>query len=173
VFSFLAIQVYTNGGEIMKKILFVCLGNICRSPAAHGVMESEISRLNLQGQFLIDSAGTSGQHDGELPDERMRRFSHARGYELDSLSRKFTVNDFEEFDLILAMDKSNRENILKLDIDGKYKSKVKLFCEFCSSSDVIEVPDPYWSGRDGFEQVLDIVEDGVQGILKFYESEKE
>ncbi|EQC45649.1 low molecular weight protein-tyrosine-phosphatase [Bacteriovorax sp. Seq25_V] len=156
----------------MKKILFVCLGNICRSPAAHGVMENEVKRLGKQDEFFIDSAGTSGQHSGDLPDARMRQSATSRGYTLDSLSRKFTVDDFEEFDLILAMDKSNLSNILKLDSNEKYRGKVRLFCEFCTRTSLEEVPDPYWSGRDGFEQVLDIVEDGVQGILKCYESEK-
>lgn len=153
----------------MKKILFVCLGNICRSPAAHGVMESYICKLGLSKNFYIDSAGTSDHHKGELPDARMRKHALKRGFNLDSPSRPFLFEDFSRFDLIVVMDKSNRSNVLKLDIEKKFENKVIMFCDFCTHTNEEEVPDPYWSGPEGFEYVLDIIEDGVKGILDKYE----
>lgn len=152
----------------MKRILFVCLGNICRSPSAHAVMESFIKDQKLEESFMVDSAGTSDHHKGELPDARMRKHGLKRGYHLDSLSRPFKVEDFKNFDLILVMDKSNYKNVLLLDTDNQYKDKVKFFCEFCSETKESEVPDPYWGGEAGFEYVLDIIEDGVKGIIKTY-----
>lgn len=154
----------------MKKILFVCLGNICRSPAADGVMVHEVERLGIADQFEIDSAGTSAHHVGEPADRRMREHAHKRGIYLGSTSRAFHASsDFENFDLILAMDNSNYKNIVAMDPSGKYRDKVKMFCDFCHNRDETEVPDPYYGGAKGFEVVLDIVEDGVQGILKHYE----
>lgn len=153
----------------MKKILFVCLGNICRSPAADGYMSYLVKKKGLSDSFFIDSAGTSAHHEGEQADKRMRKHAHKRGYELESLSRPFLgETDFKEFDLILAMDRVNLKDILAQDSTGEYKEKVKLFCEFCNGRNEEEVPDPYWGGDDGFELVLDIVENGVEGILKFY-----
>jgi protein-tyrosine phosphatase len=149
----------------VKKILFVCLGNICRSPAADGIM-NHLVKMNGQAEsYFIDSAGTSAHHVGERADSRMRKHAARRGYELESISRQFVSSDFEEFDLILAMDKSNLSNILRLDTEGKYQGKVKLFCDFCQKHKISEVPDPYYGGNQGFEDVLDIVEDGVAGIL--------
>lgn len=154
----------------MKKVLFVCLGNICRSPAADGVMVHEVEKLGIADQFEIDSAGTSAHHVGEPADRRMREHAHKRGVFLGSTSRAFDPNsDFEKFDLILAMDNSNYKNIIAMDPSGKYRDKVRMFCDFCSQRSEKEVPDPYYGGAKGFETVLDIVEDGVQGILKHYE----
>lgn len=152
------------------RILFVCLGNICRSPAADGVLAHIIKEKNLEDQFIVDSAGTSAYHAGEPADKRMREHAFRRGYQLSSISRGFRASDFENFDLILAMDKSNYKNILKLDPAGKYRTKVELFCDYCSAeyASLEEVPDPYYGGARGFEEVLDIVENGVAGILKKY-----
>ncbi len=152
------------------RILFVCLGNICRSPAADGVLAHIIKEKNLEDQFIVDSAGTSAYHAGEPADKRMREHAFRRGYLLSSISRGFRASDFENFDLILAMDKSNYKNILKLDPAGKYRTKVELFCDYCSAeyASLEEVPDPYYGGARGFEEVLDIVENGVAGILKKY-----
>lgn len=133
-------------------------------------MAHKVKELNLEEHFTIDSAGTSAYHSGEPADRRMQEHAIRRGYLLPSISRGFTKKDFEDFDLILAMDHSNLRNILKLDPQSKYKEKVKLFCEFCSGgySNVDEVPDPYFGGTRGFEEVLDIVENGVKGIIKVY-----
>lgn len=153
----------------MIKVLFVCLGNICRSPAAHAVFEYEIVKRKLAYKFIVDSAGTSDHHEGDLPDSRMITHGKKRGYDLCSLSRPFEVKDFTDFDVIIAMDNSNRSNILKLDVENKFSDKVLMFCDFCKSDKYEEVPDPYWSGADGFEEVLDIVEDGVAGIIAKYD----
>ncbi|MFG1486031.1 low molecular weight protein-tyrosine-phosphatase [Halobacteriovorax sp. RZ-1] len=152
------------------KILFVCLGNICRSPAADGVLLHRIKELDLLEHIQVDSAGTSAYHAGEGADRRMQEHAYKRGYTLPSISRGFTKDDLEEFDLIVAMDKSNYQNILKLDIEGKYKNKVKLFYSFCSGpyTSYEEVPDPYFGGARGFEEVMDLVENGVEGILNQY-----
>ena len=153
----------------MHKVLFVCLGNICRSPAADGVMVHEVEKLGIADQFVIDSAGTSAHHVGEPADRRMREHAHKRGIYLGSTSRAFDAkNDFSDFDLILAMDNSNYRNILAMDPSGEFHHKVKMFCDFCHGRSEKEVPDPYYGGAKGFEQVMDIVENGVEGILKHY-----
>ena len=145
------------------KILFVCLGNICRSPAAEGVMKNLAGGLPIE----IDSAGTAGYHIGELPDSRMRSHARNRGYHLESRARKFDEQkDFEKFDLIIPMDKSNLRDILALDPARKYRHKVKMMTDFCTALDVDEVPDPYYGGPEGFEYVLDILEDGCKGLLE-------
>jgi protein-tyrosine phosphatase len=152
--------------ELLLKILFVCLGNICRSPAAEGVMRQKIRQNNLENRVELDSAGTSGNHVGEAPDERMQRHARKRGIELRTLrGRKFTVEDFEKFDLIVAMDDDNFTNILKLDSKSQYRSKVFKMVSFLQSRSDKMVPDPYYGGPEGFEEVLDILEDGFQGLL--------
>lgn len=145
------------------KILFVCLGNICRSPAAEGVMKKLSGGLPIE----IASAGTAGYHTGELPDPRMRSHARNRGYRLDSRARKFDERtDFEHFDLIIPMDKNNMRDILALDPAGNYRHKVKMMTDFCTALNVDEVPDPYYEGPEGFEHVLDILEDGCRGLLQ-------
>ena len=145
------------------KILFVCLGNICRSPAAEGVMKKLAAGLPIE----IDSAGTAGYHIGELPDPRMRSHALNRGYRLESHARKFDEQkDFENFDLIIPMDKSNLRDILALDPAKKYLHKVKMMSDFCTTMKVDEVPDPYYEWAEGFEYVLDILEDGCRGLLQ-------
>ncbi|EQC48978.1 low molecular weight protein-tyrosine-phosphatase [Bacteriovorax sp. DB6_IX] len=154
----------------MHKVLFVCLGNICRSPAADGVMVHLVNERGISSQFEIDSAGTSAHHVGEPADSRMREHAQRRGIFLGSISRAFDASsDFEKYDLILAMDNSNYRNILAMNPSGEYHHKVKMFCDFAKNRSESEVPDPYYGGAKGFEQVLDIVEDGVEGILKHYE----
>jgi len=156
----------------MHKVLFVCLGNICRSPAADGVMLHEVERKSLSSKFQIDSAGTSAHHVGEPADARMREHAQRRGVFLGSTSRAFDAkNDFNDYDLILAMDNSNYKNILAMNPSGEHHHKVRMFCDFCHNRQETEVPDPYYGGSKGFEQVLDIVEDGVQGILQYYGEE--
>lgn len=150
------------------KILFVCLGNICRSPAADGVMVHKVKELNLEDKFTIDSAGTSAYHAGEPADKRMQEHAYRRGYLLTSTARGFRKSDFEDFDLILAMDESNYENILKLNPNSEQRKNLALFCDYCTGefSSYKEVPDPYYGGERGFEEVLDLVENGVEEILK-------
>lgn len=147
------------------KILFVCLGNICRSPAGEGILKKYLQDRDLTDQIQVDSAGTSGYHDGELPDKRMRKHGLSRGYTFDSLSRKFTVRDFDHFDLILAMDDSNYNNILSLSLDLESESKVHRMVDFSIKYNHDHIPDPYYSGEDGFELVLDLLEDACEGLL--------
>lgn len=147
------------------RILFVCLGNICRSPAGEGIMKQLVDAEGLQDKIEIDSAGTSGYHIGDLPDQRMRQHGLRRGYDFNSRSRKFTADDFDNFDLILAMDDSNYTNILRLSPDLESDKKVKRMVDFSEKYSHDHVPDPYYSGADGFELVLDLLEDACQGLL--------
>ena len=149
------------------KVLFVCLGNICRSPAAHGVMEDVVAVNNLTDRVEIDSAGTYGGHAGELPDPRMRSAASRRGYNLTHRSRKFREEDFYEFDKIIVMDDSNYENVSRLAPERAYLNKVFRFVEFCTHHpEWTYVPDPYYEGREGFELVLDLLEDGCEGLME-------
>ena len=150
-----------------QKILFVCLGNICRSPAAHGVMEAIVEREGLQNEVSIDSAGTYGGHAGELPDSRMRSVASRRGYNLTHRSRRIVEEDFYRFDKIIVMDDMNYENVSRIAPERKYLNKVHRFAEFCRNHPQWSyVPDPYYEGREGFELVLDLLEDGCEGILE-------
>ncbi|MGQ9864818.1 MAG: low molecular weight protein-tyrosine-phosphatase [Pseudanabaenaceae cyanobacterium] len=151
----------------MKKILFVCLGNICRSPAAENLFRHLVAQEGLQSQFVCDSAGTAGYHTGAPPDRRMREAAAKRGLEFVGAARQFRRQDFEEFDLILAMDKSNYRDIRQLDPRGDFQDKVKMMCDFCTRHREREVPDPYYGGPEGFERVLDLLEDACQGLLQF------
>lgn len=148
------------------KILFVCMGNICRSPAAEGIFKSKVMKLNLQDEIITDSAGTIGYHSGELPDSRMRNHAHKRGYELDHRARQFNPKtDFDEYDYILTMDDENFDDIKRLDFKKKYQNKLIRITDFSSDKSVKEVPDPYYSGAEGFENVLDILEDCLDNFL--------
>ncbi len=149
-----------------KKILFVCMGNICRSPAAEGIMKSLVKKNNLEKIIQADSAGTIAYHTGEGADSRMKKLAANRGYNLTSISRKFDPkNDFKKFDYIVAMDDENFANILDLDTEGLYINKLHKMVEFFSKRDVDEVPDPYYGGSKGFENVLDILEDACENLL--------
>lgn len=148
------------------KVLFVCLGNICRSPAAEGIFKKMIRKQGLKDRIEADSAGTAGYHVGELPDLRMRQHGTRRGYKFDSLSRKFTSNDFDRFDIILAMDDSNYNNILRLAPDLESEAKVHRMMDFSKKYENDHVPDPYYSGAEGFELVLDLLEDSCDGLLE-------
>lgn len=154
------------------KILFVCLGNICRSPAAEGIMKDVVNKRELDDRIEIDSAGTSGYHDGELPDSRMRRHGARRGYNFNSRSRRFTANDFDNFDLILAMDDSNYHNIMRLSPDLDSQQKVRRMVEFSQQYSHDHIPDPYYSGAEGFELVLDLLEDACEGLMQNLERNK-
>ncbi|MCY4643317.1 MAG: low molecular weight phosphotyrosine protein phosphatase [Bacteriovoracales bacterium] len=155
----------------MKRLLFVCLGNICRSPAAHAIMEKGVKDRGLDHRFFIDSAGTSGWHQGKLPDSRMRAHGLKRGFELTSLSRPFVPEDFEKFDHIYCMDRSNLQNVLALTRDETQKSKVRLMCEYAKNFPDEEVPDPYHGSDDGFKYVFDLLEEACEELLKELTSE--
>ena len=153
-------------------ILFVCLGNICRSPSAEGIFKTIVNNSDLKNDVYIDSAGTSAYHVGEKADKRMRGFAEKRGYNLTSLSRKLNQNDFSKFDYIVAMDGSNYRDILNMDKLGKYKTKVKMMTDFSSVFFGEDVPDPYYGGDDGFNRVIDILEESCKGLLGFLQNEK-
>ncbi|MCB1197667.1 MAG: low molecular weight phosphotyrosine protein phosphatase [Deltaproteobacteria bacterium] len=151
----------------MEKVLFVCLGNICRSPTAHGVMQSIVTEKQLSQRIFVDSAGTASYHVGQPADIRSREHAQKRGYQLDSRARQFTSADFEDFDWIIAMDDSNFDNIMALATTPAHRKKVHRFMSFCPGyqNKFTQVPDPYYDGESGFETVLDIVEEGCQHLL--------
>ena len=151
----------------MIHILFVCLGNICRSPSAEAVMKGLITRKNLSDQFFIDSAGTAGHHEGEESDPRTIVHAKKRGYEVTSVSRPFlSEEDFEKFDYIVVMDDVNYADVRAFDIQKKYSQKIYKMAQFCTQMSVKEVPDPYYGGPESFEQVLNILEDACQGLIE-------
>ncbi len=153
--------------KVQTKLLFVCLGNICRSPTAEGIMKHLVeNNPSLSSNIVIDSAGTYGGHAGELPDKRMRAHASKRGYNLTSRSRQVTTSDFEDFDLILAMDDSNYNNLKRLAPTIEGEQKVHRMTDFCQKCVIDHVPDPYYSGSEGFELVMDILEDACQGLLE-------
>lgn len=154
------------------KLLFVCLGNICRSPSAENIMNHLIKERALAEQVVCDSAGTSAYHIGSAPDRRMNEAAQKQGIELVGKARKFRALDFEKFDLILAMDRSNYQDILYLDRDGKYQDKVQMICSFAANHDEKEVPDPYYGGQDGFNYVIDLLFDCCSGLLDYVDKEK-
>lgn len=153
-----------------NSVLFVCLGNICRSPAAEGVFRHVVAEAGREGDFEIDSAGTGSWHVGNPADKRMRAAAQRRGYDLDSIARQLVIDDFERFDLILAMDEDNLRNITALGNSGAgdsgSRARVALMREFCQQHGPGEVPDPYFGGDEGFEEVLDILEDACRGLLR-------
>lgn len=150
----------------MISILFVCMGNICRSPSGEAVMNELIKRENLQDKISCDSAGTIAYHEGEPADSRMKAHAIKRGYNLTSIARRFAESDFEKFDYIIAMDESNYSDLLAFDKNKKYKSKIFMMTDFAANKSYKEVPDPYYGGPQGFETVLDILEDSCAGLLK-------
>ncbi len=154
----------------MTKLLFVCLGNICRSPAAENIMNHLAARADLANQIECDSAGTASYHTGNPPDRRMQAAAASRNIPMTGRARQFTKADFLAFDLILAMDRENYHNILTLDPQGQYRDKVKLMCDFATHHSDKEVPDPYYGGADGFDYVIDLLTDACGGLLSHLES---
>ena len=147
-------------------LLFICLGNICRSPAAEGIMKQLVERRGLSHRFYIDSAGIGRWHIGQLPDSRMRKHGARRGYQFDSRARVFTVSDFDLFDMIIVMDDENYEDIIYRARTDEDKAKVHRMTEYLQKyKHLRSVPDPYYEGPDGFELVLDLLEDGCQSLL--------
>jgi len=147
------------------KVLFVCMGNICRSPTAQGVFETLVAQASLAEQILVDSAGTHAYHIGEPPDARASEAALRRGVDLSTQrARRVSPEDFVEFDYVLAMDRSNYED-LSAQCDPAQLVKLRMFLEFAPDLGVHEVPDPYYGGVTGFERVLDLIEEAAQGLL--------
>ena len=152
----------------MTRILFVCMGNICRSPTAEGVMRHLVREAGLEDEIVIDSAGTGGWHAGDPPDRRATAAARARGVTLEGGARQLTVDDFEDFDLLLAMDRDNLAGIRAIAPDEAAAAKAWLLREYDPASagaPDLDVPDPYYGGPQGFETVLDQVEAACRGLL--------
>ena len=156
----------------MTRILFVCMGNICRSPCAEGIMQYFVKQRGLENEFECDSAGTIDYHQGDLADLRMREHASLRGYELNSIARKFILQDFENFDWIITMDENNYSQICLLDKNNIFTHKIRRMTDFCEGTKISSVPDPYYGGSQGFENVIDILEDACRGFLKYLKPNK-
>ena len=149
----------------MVRILFVCIGNICRSPTAQGVFERLVAENELLEHIEIDSAGTHAYHIGERPDERASAAALKRGVDLSTQkARKVSPDDFHVFDYVIAMDSSNYEDLASR-CPPEHKSKLSLFLEYAETLEATEVPDPYYGGATGFERVLDLIEKAAAGLL--------
>jgi protein-tyrosine phosphatase len=147
-------------------VLFVCMGNICRSPTAEAVFRNYVESAGMSGHILIDSAGTHDYHIGDKPDARAQRAAQQRGYDMSKLrGRQVDEGDFSSFDYVLAMDMANL-SILQRITPPDSETKARLFLEYARHHGEREVPDPYYGGEDGFERVLDMVEDAAQGLLE-------
>jgi len=152
-----------------KRLLFVCLGNICRSPAAEGVFLHLIAREGLEDRFVVDSAGTGGWHVGNPADRRMRAAAERRGIHLPSRARQIELADFTSFDRILTMDDDNLRNVRSLARELGERpglARIEPMTSHCRVHQVSEVPDPYYGGEQGFEDVLDLLEDACGGLLE-------
>ena len=151
------------------KLLFVCMGNICRSPTAHGVMQSLVDRKALDEQILVESAGTHAYHVGEKSDSRSRETAKARGIDMESIrAQKISISDYDEYDYILAMDEDNLE-LINYYAPENHSAQIALFLSFAKAAgktDQLIVPDPYYGGETGFEKVFDLVELGCDALLE-------
>ena len=146
-------------------VLLVCMGNICRSPTAEGVLHDKLEEAGLLDHVRLDSAGTHDYHVGKPPDGRAQEAARNRGYDLSALrARQVSVRDFSEFDLVLAMDQDNYQSLLRTCPEPD-RHKVRLFLSFSQRYSNQEVPDPYYGGNQGFDHVLDMVEDGAEGLI--------
>lgn len=148
------------------KIVFVCLGNICRSPTAEGIFIHKVKEAGLNDYFYIDSAGTAAYHVGESANSKSQATANKHGVHLPSKARKFEYADLEEFDLILVMDSENLTNIKNLDRKNKFSDKIKMMREFDPQPGNGEVPDPYYGGLDGFENVFQVLNRSCEALLK-------
>lgn len=147
------------------RVLFVCLGNICRSPAADGIMNAVVAAHGAGHRWVIDSAGTGSWHVGQLPDKRMRVHARRRGYELDHICRQVRAYDFENFDLIIAMDADNQRNLRRMAPSPEAEEKIFSMADFALCASRYDyIPDPYYEGAEGFELVLDLLESACQGL---------
>lgn len=149
-----------------KRILFVCMGNICRSPSAEAVFKGLVDKEGLQRNFEIDSAGTGAWHAGELADKRMQKHAIKRNYRLESIARQFDPEkDFDRFDMIIGMDDENIFQLKNLARNQQDLDKIHKMTDFSREWNYNEVPDPYYGGEEGFELVLDLLEDSCQGLI--------
>lgn len=156
----------------MKHILFVCLGNICRSPSAEAVFNAMIEKYGLQSELECDSAGTDAYHTGDRADSRMMQHARKRGYCLTSISRKVNPEmDFERFDYIIGMDKQNVRDLNAFARNENDRKRISLMTDYCSGKTYDSVPDPYYGGAAGFELVLDILEDACEGLIRRLQEE--
>ena len=147
------------------KILMVCMGNICRSPLAEGVVRRLAERAGMGAVIEVDSAGTLGYHAGEQPDPRARKVAASRGYDLSGMrARRVAEDDFAHFDLVLAMDRQNLSALERVCPD-EHLHKLRLFMDYAERGDIDEIPDPYYGGPDGFERVLDLCEEAARGLI--------
>ncbi|NNC98408.1 MAG: low molecular weight phosphotyrosine protein phosphatase [Gammaproteobacteria bacterium] len=148
-------------------ILFVCLGNICRSPTAHGVFEHQLKKADLHTSIRIDSAGTGAYHVGELPDSRMRASARQHGISLEHIrARAVHESDFEEFDLILAMDESNFSDLMAI-CPEHLQHKIRLFLDFSRHAELQSVPDPYFGDQDGFDHVMRLITETCENLIAY------
>ena len=155
------------------RILFVCLGNICRSPTAEAVMRDLVRREGRDGEIEVDSAGTGDWHVGEPPDARSAEAARRRGIVMDGAARQVVAGDFDDWELLLAMDRANHRALLELAPDDEAREKVRMLREFdpeAVASGDLDVPDPYYGGERGFEHVLDLIERACRGLLEDLES---
>ncbi len=148
------------------KVLFVCHGNICRSPSAEAIMKHFVKEEGLEDSIYCDSAGIIGYHAGEPADARMIRHARKRNYDLTSISRPVVKRDFSDFDYIIGMDNSNMQSLQLKAPNSELRDKVKLMTDYCTSTNYDHVPDPYYGGDAGFELVLDILEDACSNLLR-------
>lgn len=171
VFDWLRRRSAQPDGPGVTRILFVCTGNICRSPTAEGVARARFQAAGLQARVILDSAGTQGYHAGSPPDPRTLKAAKLRGYDLSrQRARLFVAEDYLRFDLILAMDRGHLESLLAK-CPPEHRPKIGLFMAYACQSSIDEVPDPYFGGPQGFERVLDLCEEGVEGLLKSVSAE--
>ena len=153
-------------------VLFVCMGNICRSPTAEGVFRHKVAEAGLEDKIRIDSAGTIAYHVGHPPDLRAQKAALKRGIDLSSQqARRVTSSDFEKFDFVIAMDSDNHIDLDELCPPG-YESRLHMFMKFTGKNDITDVPDPYYGGGRGFETVLDLVEEASEGLLQHLKNSK-
>lgn len=149
----------------MKKILFICLGNICRSPMAEAIMLKLVKENGLEAEYEIDSAGLIAYHQGEGADPRMKMHARRHGYVLTHISRPIREMDFDLFDLIVCMDDSNWDKLHRLAPTVEAEQKIVRMTDFCKTHVIDHVPDPYYGGEQGFENVIEILEDACEGLL--------
>ena len=149
-----------------KRILFVCLGNICRSPLAEAIFKHKLKQKGIEDQFEVDSCGTANYHIGDSPDSRSVANARKNGVTINHVGRQLTAGDLDYFDLILAMDKSNLANIFRLQSEEAHIAKIRLMREFDPHQNGEEVPDPYYGGEQGFQQVFDILDRSAEALIE-------
>jgi len=147
-----------------KAVLFVCMGNICRSPTAEGIFQKMVNDAGREAEFDIDSAGTIDYHSGQRSDGRMRAVALEYGYQLDSIARQIKASDFDRFDLVVVMDEANFRDVER--ISPGYGAEIVRMCDYCERFEETEVPDPYYGGQSGFHKVIEMLEDACSNLLK-------